>query len=318
MVAARENGDELAAIGPVDQRLDKFFARQLEILGHFGDAFLSRRGNFFQLGRHFGDVAPGGASGFDFRLFHVGGIIAGIAAYDGVFAGLREHLKFMGLTSSDRAGVRFNGAKAQTATAEDPLIGLVHVVVFPAAVFDIRVKTVSVLHDEFATAHQAEAGPWFVAKFCLNLIKIERQLAIGAHGTAHQIGDDFFVGRTETEVALIAIFETQELFTVHLPSAALLPKFRRRRDRHEQLLGARPVHFLADNLLDLANDAQRQRKVVIDAAAHLPNKAGTDQKLVADDFGVSRIFFERGYEDFAPTHNCCLTIRKIDCGLRTV
>jgi hypothetical protein len=109
--------------------------------------------------------------------------------------------------------------------------------------------------------------------------------------------------RTETEVALIAIFETQELFAVHLPSAALLPKFRRRRDRHEQLLGARAVHFLADNLLDLANDAQRQRKVIVDAAAHLPNKAGADQELVADDFGVSRIFFERGYEDFAPKHN---------------
>ena len=46
---------------------------------------------------------------------------------------------------------------------------------------DIGVKAVGVFHDEFAAAHQAETRPDLITKLGLDLVQIERQLAVGAH-----------------------------------------------------------------------------------------------------------------------------------------
>ena len=85
-------------------------------------------------------------------------------------------------------------------------------------------KTVSVFHDELTATHQAETRPRFITKLGLDLVKIERQFPVGPHRAAYQIGNDFFMRRTEAEIAVVAVFETNELFAVLFPPTALLPK----------------------------------------------------------------------------------------------
>ena len=51
---------------------------------------------------------PGRPAGFDFGLLDVGGIVAVVAADDGIFAGLGQHLELVRLAAADGAGVRFH------------------------------------------------------------------------------------------------------------------------------------------------------------------------------------------------------------------
>ena len=71
----------------------------------------------------------------------------------------------------------------------------------------------------------------------------------------------------------------------------------------QQLLRAGAVHFFAHNGFDLADDFERQRKVIVDAAADLADVAGAHQQFVTDDLGVGRLFFQRRDECLAPTHS---------------
>ena len=74
-----------------------------------------------------------------------------------------------------------------------------------------------------AAAHDAEARADFVAELGLDLVKMNRQLAITLDVAAHDIGDDFLVCRANYEVALVAILETQQLGAVLLAAAGFLP-----------------------------------------------------------------------------------------------
>src|SRR5262245_64722350 len=99
------------------------------------------------------------------------------------------------------------------------------------------------------------------------------------------------MGRAEAKIALIAVFETEKLFAVVLPAAALLPKLSGRGYRHQQLLRPRSIHLLADNLFDLADDFERQGKIIIHAAADLANETGAHQEFMTDHIGVCWVFF---------------------------
>ena len=94
---------------------------------------------------------------------------------------------------------------------EDARIGVVHVAVFALQVRVVRVEGIGVLHHEFARAHDAEARPDLVAELGLDLVEVERQLAVGADFPARDVGDDFFVGRAETEIALVPVLDLEHL-----------------------------------------------------------------------------------------------------------
>ena len=69
-----------------------------------------------------------------------------------------------------------------------------------------QVEGVSVLHQKFAARHQTKARTDLVAELGLNLIHVDRQLFVAGDLVARQIGDDFFVGGADTELAVAAIF----------------------------------------------------------------------------------------------------------------
>ena len=99
--------------------------------------------------------------------------------------------------------------------------------------------------------------------------------------------------RAEAEVRVLAVLHAQQFPAVQLPAAALFPQLLRLHGWHQQLLAAVAIQLFADDLLDLADAAQQQRQVVVDAGGDLLQHAGAHHQLLADDIGVARRFAER-------------------------
>ena len=177
-------------------------------------------------------------------------------------------------------------------TPEDALVGREHGLITHVRARVVAVKGVGVLHDEFAAAHQPEAGPDFVAEFGLNLIQINGQLAVRAHFAAHQVGDDFLMGGAHAVVAVVAVFKAQQFLAVKIPTARFLPQVGGLHGGHEHFLGAGAVHFLAHDLGGFVHRAQAKGQVGINARSQLADHAGAGEQLVADDLGVGRGLFK--------------------------
>src|SRR5690606_24028968 len=117
--------------------------------------------------------------------------------------------------------------------------------------FDGSVEAVGVLHYELACAHDAEAGAYLVAEFRLYLVEVDRELLVGADVAPDDVRHDLFVRRPDAEFALGPVLEAEELLAVVIPAPALFPELGRDDGGHQYLDGPRPVHLLADDVLDL-------------------------------------------------------------------
>ena len=74
-----------------------------------------------------------------------------------------------------------------------------------------------------------------------------------------------------------------------LVATGRLPQLDRGQYGCEKLLGADRVHFLANDLLDLAVDLPAEWQVAPQACAHLTDEPAADEQLVADRLGIGRI-----------------------------
>ena len=225
--------------------------------------------------------------------FHVGGVVGARAVDQRVLAGAGDHVELVRAGAADRAVVGRDRAELQAEAGEDADVGVEHGLVRLLHAVDVAVEGVGILHGELAAAHQAEARTALVAELGLDVIEVQRQLAVRLDLGAHDVGHHFFRGRLQREVAAVAVLQAQQ-FRPHLvPAAGLLPQFGRLHQRHQQLDRAGLVHFFADDGLDLADHAQAQRHVGIDAGTEALDHPGPHHQLVADDLGVGRRFFER-------------------------
>ena len=125
----------------------------------------------------------------------VGGVVALGAESDQVFAGVGEHVEFMGFRSADIAGVGQHRAKGQAGARKDAAVGAIHVLIgcFERSV--IEMEGIGILHQEFARPHDTEARTHLVAELGLDLIEVERQLLVAMNFVADEVGDGLFVGR---------------------------------------------------------------------------------------------------------------------------
>ena len=158
-----------------------------------------------------------------FGQLDVGGVVRIRAVGDGVFARIRQHVKLVRTGTANRAGIRRNGAELQAKAGENTRIRLVHRLISLGQAGEIGVEGIRVLHHEFTRAHHAETGSDFIAELGLNLVEIQRQLAVAFDLTARDVGDDLFVGRAETKIALVSILDFQHLRAEHFPAPGFLP-----------------------------------------------------------------------------------------------
>ena len=101
-----------------------------------------------------------------------------------------------------------------------------------------------------------------------------------------EVDDDLLVRGAEHELALAAVRDLHQRGAVLGLAARLLPELGRLERRHQQLLAVGAVDLLADDLLDLAQDAQAQRQEAVDAGRGLLHEAGAQKQAVRIGVGV--------------------------------
>ena len=203
-------------------------------------------------------------------------------------AGVGQHDEFVGEIAADRAAFRHHRDRLQAHAREGAQVRDEHAVVSVLGAGKIQVERIGVLHQELAPAHQPKARPHLVAELPLQMIEIERQIFVGAHIGAKNLGDHFLVGRPVQHVALVAILDAQHLLAIGLVAPALAPEFRRLDGRHQKLDGAGTILFLTHDPAHLVEHAQPERQKGIDAGGLLADHAGAQHQAVGDDLGLFR------------------------------
>ncbi|MNZ43497.1 hypothetical protein D3C78_611000 [compost metagenome] len=300
VVAAHQQGDQGAFLGAVHhQGLDGLGDGHAELGDQLVDGLGIRGVDQTQF------LAGGATRGFardGLGLLDVGGVVGAVAEGDVVFAGLGQHVELVGAGAADGAGVGLHRTEVQAQAGEHVAVGLVHAVVGFLQRLLVEVEGVGVLHQEFAAAHQAEARADLVAELGLDLEEVDRQLLVAVQLVACQVGDDLFMGRADAELAIVAVLDAQQLGAVLLPAPGFLPQLGRLDRRHQHLEGAGGVHFLAHDVLHLAQHAQAHRQPGVQAGGELADHPGAQQQLVADDHGVGGGFFQGRDQILAGAH----------------
>ena len=217
-------------------------------------------------------------------------------------AGRRQDLELVAHVAADRPARRPHRDRGQIHAPERPQIGHEHVVVGAPRAREVQVEGVVVLHQELAAAHHPEARPDLVAELPLDLVEIDRQVAIASDAAAEDVGHHLLVRRAVEHRPLVPVGDPQHLLAVVLVATALLPELGRLDRRHQGLVRAGRVHLLAHDLLDPAQHAKAERQPAVDAGRALPDHAGAQHELMRDDLRLARHLPQEGQEISRQTH----------------
>ncbi len=166
----------------------------------------------------------------------------------------------------------------------------IHFVIRAVEVLPVPVEAVGVQHYELAAPDDSRARPGFVAALALDLIEVDRKLAIGPHVAADDVGHDLLVREADGVVAVVAVLEAEQDLRVGevVPAAGFLIELGGDHRGHQDLLSSLRVHLLAHDAFDLLDDLVAQREVVVDTRADAANEPRAQQQLVAGHLGVRR------------------------------
>src|SRR5207249_1859229 len=203
----------------------------------------------------------------------VRGVPAALTDGDLVLTRRRRRHELVGAEAAHHARVGLYDPVAEPAAVEDLPIGALVGRVRAVERGDVGVEGVGVLHEELARAQHAGPRTRLVALLGLDLVPDLRQVAVGADLARGEPRDDFLVRHPEAQVASVAIPQLEHLRDA-LPAARLLPDVGRMDHGHRDLLPADRVHLLADDRVDLVEDALPERQVHVDAGGELTHEAG--------------------------------------------
>ena len=213
MVTTDQHRNQLF-IGRDNHRLDDLLWLKLEQFGDIGDSVRT-------LGHHPLDVSHLSGRVIPFvnhdRLLNIGSVITAITTDHHIFAGIGQYHEFVTERTTDSAGVGIDHPIFQTAGLKDLAVGIAHLLITVVGTLFGRIERVGILHNKFTTTHQTEPRTNFITKLGLDLIEINRQLAIRLDVTANNIGNHLFMGRSHTEIALMPILETKQFATIESP-----------------------------------------------------------------------------------------------------
>ena len=227
---------------------------------------------------------------------------AAVTVDEACLAGVGERHELDGRVSADLTGVSHDGQGLEAAAHADVGVGRLHLVVLLLQALLRGGEAVAVLHDELAAAHEAVAGAELVAELVLDVVEVHGELLVAAKLVAHERRDGLLVRGAQDKLALVAVVEADELLAVGVDAAALAPEVGVDHDGHHELLGARVVHLVSNDVLDLHNGAPGQRQVGVEAGRLLANHAGAKQQAVARELGLGRVLLERGRVQAAHLH----------------
>ena len=162
----------------------------------------------------------------------------------------------------------------------------------------VDIEGVGVLHDELSAAQNSGPWPGLVAVLGLDLEQQHREVLVGAVLPLDGEGEQLLVGRSEQIVVHPTVLEPEHPVAVFGPAVGGLVRCARQQRGEQDLLAADRDHFLADDVLDLAQHPQPERQPAVQARADRPDVAGSDQQLVAGHFGVGGIVTQGSQKQF--------------------
>src|ERR1700722_15379492 len=301
LVAAQQDQGE-HAVEEVDEGLDLAFGRGLVAGGQILDGPDPGRVEGLR-GREyhgpFGRIVYGGQPRR--RLLDVRRVTALRAQDDQVLTGRCGADEFGGVRAAHRAAGRLDRDGGDGQPLEDPDVRVVVQAEGNVEPLRAQVEPVGVPQGELAGAHQTGLRPGLVAQLGLDLVPHLRQVAVGLE-LGGQVGDDLLVRHAEGQVSAAPVLEPEHLVAHQVPAAGQLPQLGRVHDRHHDLLGADPVHLLADDLDDLEPDplAEGQQRVV--PGHQRADEAGPEQQAVAGRARVCRVVAQRRDVHRGPAH----------------
>ena len=165
---------------------------------------------------------------------------------------------------------------------------------------------VGIFHNEFATPHQTKSGTNLIAEFALYLIQIDGQLPVGAQQIGGQICDHFLMGRPQSQLAPLTIFQMEHDALpcgVAGPTAAALPQLRRLKLGQQGFKGSGAVHLLTHHPGNLLEHPPHQGEIGVDARGNPADVAGAKQQLVRGNLSLRRIVAERHQHQAGDAHS---------------
>ena len=144
-------------------------------------------------------------------------------------------------------------------------------------------------------------GRGFVAALGLEVVEDLRQVAVGAHDLGDVGGDDLLVGERQHQVRALAVLELEQL--VDVVAARAPPDLGRVQDRHQHLVRADRVEFLAHDLHRLLLHAPARREPAPEARADLADHARADEQLVRERLRIGGRLLLGGEEVLTQTRH---------------
>ena len=264
------------------QSLDGLFLRQTQEVSNFFDSLGTRSVYFFHF-QHCYIVAVCCCIHTCCSFYSCSHFTA-VAVCDFTFTDFRQCSEFVGTTAADSTGVSFYRTELQTASGKYSFVSFIHFIVALVQTFVVLVEGVSVLHDELTASHQTESRTSFVSVLGLNLIQVHRQLSVGSYVVSDNVSEYFFVSWTQAEFSLVSVLYSPHFRTVCEPSAGFLPQFCRLQSGHVNFLCALAIHFLTDDVFNLADGSPAQRHEAVNTGNQLSDHAGSQQQNMAGNF----------------------------------
>ena len=235
----------------------------------------------------------------------VGGIAAIGTGQDQVFAGLGGDHELLAGGTADGAAVGLHRHGPQAAALENAPVGAVHGGIGAPQAGLIGMEGIGVLHDEFATAHQAETGPDLIAELGLDLIQADRQLPVGAQQVGRQLGDHLLMGGAEPQGAILAVDQVEHdplPGGVAIPAATAAPEVGGLQLGQQGFKGVDGRHLLANDGGDLLEHPPQQGQVGEDSRRQPPHVARPEQQFVGGDLRFGRVVPKRHQHEAGDAH----------------
>ena len=252
-----------------------------------GRGNLDGRGNT----RRVNGLGDGGGHGLG-----VGGV-ATRGRHEGVLTNRRGVQELLRARAAHRTAHRGHDNVAQAQALEDALIGVALSLVGGVQSLVIDVERVGVLHDELTAADQAGARAGLVAVLRLNLVKGGGQVLVRGVHVLDEEREHLLVRGGQQVVAALTVVELEQRRAVLFPAVRCLVGVSGDQAREVHLLCTHRVHFLADDVLDLAQRTQAEGQPRVNAGGTAANVTGANQQLVGIDLGVSRVLTQSSQEE---------------------
>jgi hypothetical protein len=160
----------------------------------------------------------------------------------------------------------------------------------------VDIERIRVLHQELTPAQDAGPRPRLVAVLRLDLEQQQREVLVAAVFALDRQGEQLFMGGAEQVVILATVLKPEDAVAVFGPAVGHLIRRLGQQCRKQNLLSANGIHFVADDLLDLAQHPQAEGQPAVEPGADRTDVAGPDQELMARYLGVGRVIAQGAQE----------------------